>query len=118
MLPTYKNHQIVLGTSLTQKDRGDIIVARHEGTLVIKRLIGLPGDTIVQKNGNIYINGELLDEPYIEEGRNEHSKLIEWEYVLGNDEYFYMGDNRDNSYDCRAYGPVNKSNILEEVIKF
>lgn len=118
MLPTYKNHQIVLGTSLTQKDRGDIIVARHEGTLVIKRLIGLPGDTIVQKNGNIYINGELLDEPYIEEGRNEHSKLIEWEYVLGNDEYFYMGDNRDNSYDCRAYGPVNKSSILEEVIKF
>lgn len=115
MMPTYKDGQIVFGSSIKKLERGDIIVAKTEDRLVIKRLIAFPGETIESKGGNIYINGELLEEDYLEPARNAISKNYEWKFVLGENEYFYMGDNRDNSYDCRAYGPVDGTKILEKI---
>lgn len=115
MMPTYYNGQIVFGSSIKKLERGDIIVAKPDKKLVIKRLIGLPGETVESKNGNIYINGVLLEEPYLESERNIISKNYEWKVELGENEYFYMGDNRDNSYDCRAYGPVDSKKIIEKI---
>lgn len=115
MMPTYHNGQIVFGSSIKKLERGDIIVAKPDKKLVIKRLIGLPGETVESKNGNIYINGVLLEEPYLESERNIVSKNYEWKVELGENEYFYMGDNRDNSYDCRAYGPVDSKKIIEKI---
>jgi signal peptidase I len=105
---------------LTSPERGDIVVfdpPGDDGTsnepLLIKRLIGLPGDLVELREGLVYINGTALNEPYLKEdcrACNERS----WQ--LGTDEYFFMGDNRNNSRDSRAFGPVTKNRIIGEAV--
>lgn len=76
----------------------------------IKRVIGLPGETVQIKGETIYINGEPLEENYGKEPI-EDAGLFTKPYTLGEDEYFLMGDNRNNSTDSRVIGPVKKSVI-------
>ena len=102
--------------------RGEIIVfntptARAEaacnasGTFV-KRLIGLPGETVRESNGVIFINGKKLNEPYIQPGRRDHQSGT-WFVPKGH--YFFMGDNRLQSCDSRRWGSVTRSAIIGEV---
>ena len=77
----------------------------------IKRLVGLPGDTIEIRDGVTYLNGEALAESFIAHPTNRDYGPI----TLGDDEYFVMGDNRANSNDCRAVGPLTKSQIVGHV---
>ncbi len=76
----------------------------------IKRIIGLPGDSIrIDALGHVYINGTHLEEPYIAqfcEGRCAGS------WTLGSDQYFVLGDNRPASYDSHAFGPINRALII------
>lgn len=102
-----------------EPERFDIIVfpfQHKEDTYYIKRIIGLPGETVrIDEDGRIYIDGEVLDESY---GR----EVIRPEYVgraaepitLGDDEYFVMGDNRNNSSDSRteAVGNIHRQDIV------
>ena len=101
--------------------RGDIIVFpyNHSHVYFIKRVIGLPGETIQIKDGAVYINGELLEEDYIlepilegYEGRATNPLL------LGEDEYFVMGDNRNNSLDSRfdEVGNLKKEDLIGKVV--
>lgn len=96
---------------LGNPQRGDVIVLRNptqpDGKDLIKRIIGLPGDRIVIKDGKVFVNGVLLDEPYIKEVPRYAG---EWE--LGPDEYFVLGDNRNNSRDSHAFGPISRSSIV------
>jgi signal peptidase I len=81
-------------------ERGDIVVLidpRNPDTDLIKRVIGLPGETVEIVNGHVYINDRLLEEPYIESEWHDNRPKI----VVPPDEYFVMGDNRDNSLDSR-----------------
>ena len=76
----------------------------------IKRVIGLPGDTLDIRQGAVFINGKPLDEPYRNEPPNPAENRGPWKIPPG--QYFMMGDNRENSYDSRYWGFVPRENII------
>ncbi|MFH1631879.1 MAG: signal peptidase I [bacterium] len=102
-----------------EAERGEIVVFRppgNESQYYIKRVIGLPGETVEILDGNItisnkdYPNGIDLTEDYIEDYTEGHERV-----TLGADEYFLLGDNRDASFDSRRFGPVDEENIVGKV---
>jgi signal peptidase I len=88
---------------------------------LVKRIIGLPGDTVELKNGQVYLNGQLLNEPYVnsqsgtqpETDFNSSVALTKW--VLGPNQLFVMGDHRDMSSDSRTFGPVDRNLVVGRV---
>ena len=126
MQPTlYENNFIVLSRQAYLFDKpetGDIIVFHTnlktqtgQEKLLIKRIIGLPGDTINIKDGQVWINGELLDEPYTKE---QYTSGFIDEEVIPEDSLFVMGDNRQNSADSRdpKVGLVKIDDILGKAV--
>ncbi|NYE57217.1 signal peptidase I [Carboxydothermus ferrireducens] len=98
--------------------RGDIVsIKANDGEVVIKRVIGLPGEKIQIKNGRVYINGRVLNEPYLPKGTK-----TEWYFTdvlnIPKDSYFLLGDNREISKDSRHYGPVMAKNLEGKVIAY
>ncbi|MEI7792623.1 MAG: signal peptidase I [Candidatus Berkelbacteria bacterium] len=75
----------------------------------VKRVIGLPGDFIEVKGGKVYLNSKQLDEEYLPEGLETP---FDGSWNLTDDQYFVMGDNRPNSNDSRAFGPVERRFVL------
>lgn len=138
MYPTLKDGEFgftnVGGVLLNGVERGDIVVVtmEEEGqtTHWVKRVIGLPGDTVSCVNDVVYINGKVLDETkyidpdyrqslvdkfgYFNKVPNANNTNVEdfEEVKLGDDEYYVMGDNRPYSKDSRYVGPVKKSQIF------
>lgn len=99
-----------------EPERFDIIVFYpHEydkTEYYVKRIIGLPGEEVrIDGEGNIYIDGEILEEHYGAEVSTYAGKAKDG-MILGADEYFVMGDNRNHSMDGRDLGPINKSQIM------
>jgi len=84
------------------------------GTFV-KRLVGLPGETVSERQGgHVYIDGKLLDDSYIQkERRSRDSTTGTWKVPKG--QYFFMGDNRDQSCDSRRWGSVPRKNLIGKV---
>ena len=96
--------------------RYDIVVFPYryeENTYYIKRIIGLPGETVQITDGEVYIDGQPLHEHYGNEVMEE-AGLAEQPLVLGEDEYFLLGDNRNNSQDSRAanVGVIHRDELL------
>lgn len=89
--------------------RGDIITFNSEwfGEVLIKRVVATEGETVDLRDGRVYIDGELLDEPYAQ-GRSEElwDSGLTFPYTVGKDRVFVMGDNREDSWDSRGFGDV------------
>lgn len=97
-------------------ERGEIVVFNYEGKNLIKRIIGIPGDTIDMQDGKVYVNGKMLDESiYLGE---EHETFtfskspIAFPYDVPEGTYFVLGDNRRNSSDSRVIGCISRDSII------
>lgn len=128
MEPNFYDHEYLIIDEISYRfnepERGDIIVFRYPRNpqeYFIKRLIGLPGDEIQIKDGRVTVynegndSGVVLDEPYLEEGIKTYG-LSEERIILGEDEFFVLGDNRNSSKDSRSFGPVHRNFITGRVL--
>ena len=96
----------VIGYKTKGLKRFDIVVVDEGDELIIKRVIGLPGEKVTYKNNVLYINGKKMKDNY-------GSKVTEdFDEVVPKGKYFVMGDNRTNSMDSRVFGSFSKSKIL------
>jgi len=95
--------------------RGDVVVIKDPGhsDYAVKRIVGLPHDTIRMKAGRLYLNGKLFSEPYLSKGTiTITADGKEHQVMLGPDRYFVLGDNRKISEDSRYYGSVRRDQIV------
>jgi len=109
MVPTLDGGELMLLKKYdTDYERFDIVVVNKnvEGDNLIKRVIGLPNETIKYRNNKLYINDELLEDVYAYGDTGNFREI-----TLGEDEYFLMGDNREISLDSRSIGIIKKSEI-------
>jgi len=97
-----------------EAERGDIIVFRfplNPSRRFIKRVIGLPGNTVTIRGGDVYIDGQILDEPYL-----AATPRYDGEWIIGPDELFVLGDNRNNSSDSQNWGPLPIEEIIGKAV--
>ncbi len=112
MVPTLHNKDRGFSFIITRNigiKRFDVCVIDSEKTnkLIVKRVIGMPGDTVVYKDNKLYINDQYYEENYLA----EDAYTEDLEITLGEDEYFCLGDNRNVSRDSRYYGTFSYSEI-------
>ena len=121
MFPTLQPDSIGMANILGRRTEGlkrfdiAIIYIRDKNEYIVKRVIGLPGETVSYQSGQLYINGEPFDEPFLEEeyvSTYGDSFMEDVEPVtLAENEYYCLGDNRPHSSDSRYYGPFKKDEI-------
>lgn len=148
MDPTLKTNEKLFAVKHIPIDRFDIVVAKEktddENIFIIKRVIGLPGDTVEYKKDQLYVNGKKINEPYLDSFKEKlkDGSLIDYftkinsnyanfdfntdyltvdssgndsfKVTLKSDEYFLLGDDRPISKDSRAVGPIKKSDIVSK----
>jgi signal peptidase I len=116
MEPNFYDHEYLIVDELSYRlrapARGEVIVFRAPGAIkqyFIKRIIGLPGETIEVNSGRILLNSKELQETYLPSYIKTNGEV---KRTLLKDEYFVMGDNRGSSFDSRSFGPINQSAIV------
>ena len=116
MAPNFADGQFVLVDKITyltgQPSRGDVVVLHfpaNPAKLFIKRIVGLPGETVKIQEGKVSVNGAPLSEAYIPEGESSQPDQVK---VLAYEQYFVMGDNRPNSNDSRYWGQLPREDIV------
>jgi len=120
MNPAVRDGDVMFINRIGAYERGDLVIfsKSHEyENDVIKRVIGLPGETVNIENGQVTVDGTPLDEPYTI-GGTEQKDILTYPVTLKSDEYFVMGDRRDNSQDSRNYGPVKREQLIGKEMAF
>ena len=117
MSPTLKNDEIVVLLKTKNFERGDLIGFYYQGKILLKRVIALPEDEVaIDAEGNVYVNGEILDEPYATDKCLGNCDL-EFPYKVPGTGYFVLGDQRTNSVDSRnsVIGAIPQEDIIGKV---
>jgi len=127
MEPSFYDHEYLIVDEISYRfkpiDRGEVVVFRYPlnpQEYFIKRVLALPGETVQVKDAEVIVyndqnpGGLVLDESYLAEGTPTYANNEE-KIVLGDNEYFVLGDNRTASKDSRTFGPINKSFITGRV---
>lgn len=129
MLPTLHDRDFVLVWRLPylfrRPKRGEVVICHYPGRKMkhlpfvpqafVKRVIGLPGDTLEWAEGTLLLNGQPLRESYLDPARCRFPRTKP-PLTLGPGEYYVLGDNRDNSNDSRSTGPIRRSAIRGRVV--
>ena len=100
--------------------RFDVVICRYPGrgdTNFVKRVVGLPGDTVELREGYLYVNGEKYDEPYINDEYRTGRLNTFGPYTVPEGKFFVMGDHRNNSNDSRSQGPIDRNMIVGHVVQ-
>ncbi|MCX6806975.1 MAG: signal peptidase I [Candidatus Berkelbacteria bacterium] len=121
MAPNFKDNEVVMVNKISyfikNPKRGDAVVLKFPGReqeKYIKRIIGLPDETIKIESGKVYINGQkLIEEDYLSSHLTTEPDM---EKTLSENEYFIMGDNRSNSNDSRIWGTCPKENLIGKAV--
>ena len=118
MAPTLNNGEIIFSVKTSKPERGDVIAFYYNNKILVKRVIGLPGEWVdIREDGTVYINNRLLPEPYITECSLGNSD-IEYPYQVPDGKYFVMGDHRATSADSRhtAVGCIGSAQIVGKIL--
>jgi len=130
MEPNYHEKQTVFINKIIylfkKPERFDVVemVEPRTNKIMIKRIIGLPGETLTIKNGRVFIQAKQgsplipLSESYLSQNIQTTGADAETVSVLGSDSYYMLGDKREVSTDSRIYGPINRKDILGKIMKF
>lgn len=117
MAPTLEHDEIVVLLKTKQFKPGDLIGFYYQGKILLKRVIALPEDEVaIDVDGNVYVNGEMLEEPYVtDKGLGDCD--LEFPYHVPGTGYFVMGDKRSNSVDSRnsVIGAIEREDIIGKV---
>ena len=117
MSPTLEHDDIVILLKTKEFERGDLIGFYYQGKILLKRVIALPDDEVaIDAEGNVYVNGEILEEPYVtDKGLGDCD--LEFPYKVPGTGYFVMGDQRSNSVDSRnsVIGAISREDIIGKV---
>ncbi len=118
IVPFWESEEDSLRHAIHSPRRGEVIVFQFPDPNVnnpkkdfVKRVVGLPGETIRMHDGEVFVNEVKLDEPYLEEKDRSNAS----EFTLGEGEYYVLGDNRAHSNDSRAWGAVPRANLRGKV---
>lgn len=124
MYPSLNDKEIgfsnIISSKLTKIKRFDVVVVylEDQNKYIVKRVVGLPGEQIKYENEQLYIDGNPIDEPFLNNSYRQQFVEEDREFTqdiepikIGNEEYFILGDNRPNSIDSRNYGLFNSSMI-------
>lgn len=128
MLPTLHTGQLLAVSKAAyltgEPQRGDVVICHYPNRYAdpwrlfrlyfVKRVIGLPGETVEIVEGVVHIDGQPLEEDYLDPARNRSRRSMDAR-TLGPDEYFVMGDNRDSSNDSRRVGPLPRDMLVGRV---
>lgn len=125
MEPTFRSGEYIFTSKVTYKfrpmERGDVVVfksPKNPDQEYIKRIIGLPGDTVKVRGGEVYVNGAQLSESYISDKTSVFEGGFAQEDVqitVPSGKLFVMGDNRPHSSDSREFGPIDQASLIGQV---